>query len=63
MTIIRDCVAATVPRVEPLEITKLAGVPVTVVTVPLVNEVERKSKVNADAEIVSALDPTEAEIG
>jgi hypothetical protein len=59
----RDCVADTVPRVEPLEMTKLAGVPVTVVTVPLPNVVERKSSERADAEMVNALAATEAEIG
>jgi hypothetical protein len=43
--------------------TKLAGVPDTVVTVPLVSVVERKSNARADAEMVSALEATEAEIG
>jgi hypothetical protein len=43
--------------------TKFAGVPETVVTVPLPKVVERKSNVSADAEIVNALDATEAEIG
>jgi hypothetical protein len=42
---------------------KLAGVPVTVVTVPLVNVVERKSSVRAEADTVIALVATEAEIG
>jgi hypothetical protein len=42
---------------------KLAGVPNTVVTVPLVNVVERKSNVSADADTVIALVATEAEIG
>jgi len=60
---IRDCVADTVPRVDPLEMTKLAGVPVTVVIVPLPSVVERKSNVRADAEMVNALAATEAEIG
>jgi hypothetical protein len=58
----RDCVADTVPRVEPLEMTKLAGVPDTVVTVPLPRVLDRKSNVIADAEIVNALAATEAEI-
>jgi len=63
ITTILDAVALTVPNVDPLEITKLAGVPVTVVTVPLLKVVERKSNVNADAVIVNALDATEAEMG
>jgi hypothetical protein len=42
---------------------KLAGVPVTVVTVPLVNVVERKSSVRAEADTVIALAAIEAEIG
>ena len=63
ITTIREATALTVPSVEPLEITKLAGVPETVVTVPLPNVAERKSKLSADAEIVNALDATEAEIG
>ena len=62
ITTMRDCVAFTVPRVEPLEITKLAGVPETVVTVPLPKVVERKSNVNAEAEIVIEFAATEAEI-
>jgi hypothetical protein len=63
MTTIREAIAFTVPRVDPLEITKLAGVPETVVTVPLPRVVERKFNVNAEAEIVNALAATEAEIG
>jgi hypothetical protein len=43
--------------------TKLAGVPETVVTVPLPKVVERKSNVNADAVIVNALDAIDAEMG
>ena len=62
-TAILDCVAETVPSVEPLLITRLAGVPETVVTVPLPSVVERKSSDKADALIVSALEPTEALIG
>jgi hypothetical protein len=42
---------------------KLAGVPDTVVTVPLVNVVERKSNASAEADTVIALVATEAEIG
>jgi hypothetical protein len=63
ITMMRDCVALTVPSVEPLEITKLEGVPETEVTVPLPRVVERKSSESADAEIVKALDATDAEIG
>ena len=63
ITIMRDCCADTVPRVDPLDITKFAGVPDTVVTVPLPNVVERKSNVNADAEMVKAFAETDAEIG
>jgi hypothetical protein len=52
-----------VPKVEPDEMTKLAGVPVTVVTVPEPSVVLLKSRVRDDAEMVSALPETEAEIG
>ena len=62
MTTILDATALTVPSVDPLEMTKLAGVPDAVVTVPLPSVVERKSKLSADAEIVNALDETDAEI-
>jgi hypothetical protein len=63
MTTIREATALTVPSVDPLEMVRLAGVPETVVTVPLPKVADRKSKFNADAVIVKALDPTEAEIG
>jgi hypothetical protein len=43
--------------------TKFDGVPDTVVTVPLPSVVERKLNESADAEMVNALDATEAEIG
>jgi hypothetical protein len=55
-------VALIVPRVDPLEITKLAGVPETVVIVPLVSALERKSRVHEDRETVKALEATEAVI-
>jgi len=55
--------AIVVPSVEPDEMTKVAGVPVTVVTVPEPNVVLLKSRVRDDAEMVSALPETEAEIG
>jgi ABC-type Na+ efflux pump permease subunit len=62
-TIRRDWTALIVPSVAVLGIVRLAGVPVTVVTVPLPKVVERKSRVSADAVIVNALDATDAEIG
>jgi hypothetical protein len=43
--------------------TKFAGVPDTLVTVPLPNVVERKSSVKVEALIVKALPATDAEIG
>jgi hypothetical protein len=62
-TTIRDCVAPTVPSVDPLDMTKFAGVPLTVVTAPELSVVPLKSNVSAEAEIVIALDATLAEIG
>ena len=59
---IRDCVALIVPRVDPLEITKFAGVPETVVIVPLPRVVERKSREHEDRETVKALEATDAVI-
>jgi hypothetical protein len=63
MTTKRDCTALTVPSVAEDGTTKLAGVPVTVVTAPLVKDAERKSKVSAEAEMVNALAATDAEMG
>jgi hypothetical protein len=51
------------PKLSVDAIVKLAGVPDTVVTVPLVNVVERKSSDSAEAETVIALVAIDAEIG
>ena len=59
-TINRDCTALTVPNVAVLGTTKFAGVPETVVTVPLVKVVLLKSSDKADALIVSAEDAADA---
>jgi hypothetical protein len=58
-----DCVALTVPKVAEDGTVRLAGVPDTVVTVPLPSVVERKSNTKADAEIVKAFAATDADIG
>ena len=58
-----DCVAFTVPSVAEDGTVRLAGVPDTVVTVPLPSVVERKSNTKADAEIVKAFAATDADIG
>ena len=59
-TISRDCTALTVPTVAVLGTTKFAGVPATVVTVPLVKVVLLKSSDKVDALIVSAEDAADA---
>jgi hypothetical protein len=56
-------VALTVPSVESELITRFAGVPDTVVTIPLPSVVDLKSRVSAEADMVNALAATDADIG
>jgi hypothetical protein len=58
----RDCSAFLVPSVAVDGTTRLAGVPVTLVIVPLVSVAERKSRVSEDALTVRAFAATDAEI-
>jgi hypothetical protein len=63
-TTMRDCVAETVPKVEPLDTTiEIAAETVRVFTVPLVRGVERKSKTVGLSVTVKALEAAEAVTG